>query len=172
MLRENMHVSNVSLIPSKPRCSAERGFSLVEMLIAMVVLAILAAIAVPTYNESVRKSRRSEAFTALATLQQAQERWRNNQAAYASSVTASPTDDPPGLGLSDETPGGYYTVSIDAANATGYTATAYGKDDTSQAQDTACRALRVRMTGGNLTYAGCTAADCDAFAPTNPCWAR
>lgn len=148
------------------------GFSLVELLIAMVVLTILAAIAVPTYNESVRKSRRAEAFTALATLQQAQERWRNNQAAYASSLTGAPADDPPGLGLPGETPGGYYTVSIDAADATGYTATAYGKDDTSQAQDASCRALRVRMTGGNLSYAGCTSADCTSFAPTNPCWAR
>ena len=43
-----------------------RGFTLVEVMIALVVVAVLAMIAVPAYQDSIRKSRRSEAFTALA----------------------------------------------------------------------------------------------------------
>lgn len=157
--------------PAPQPCQDRRGFTMVELLLAIVVVAILAAIAVPAYNESVRKSRRSEAYTALAAVQQAQERWRNNNASYTTALTAAGGDDPPGLGLSDVTPGGYYAVSIDAADATGYTLTAFGRDGTSQASDE-CRGLRVRLAGGNLTYAGCGSADCGGFAATHTCWTR
>jgi len=147
-----------------PAVRAVRGFTLVELMIAVVVLGILASIALPSFLESIRKSRRSEAATALMQIQQAQERWRSNRAAYASDLA--------GLGLAGQTPGGYYALSIEDADATGYTATAVGKTGTSQAQDAQCRTMRVRLTGGNLTYAGCGGEDCGTFAATHPCWAQ
>ena len=48
------------------------GFSLIELMIVVALFALLAMIAVPAYQESVRKSRRAEAYNALAVLQQSQ----------------------------------------------------------------------------------------------------
>jgi type IV pilus assembly protein PilE len=153
-----------------------RGFTLVELLIAVVVVGILAGIAYPSFMDSIRKSRRSEAFAALTQVQQAQERWRSNRAAYSGSVSNAPTDDPPGLGMRGTTPNGYYSIGIveNSASANGYQAVAVGVDGTSQANDKKCRRLGVEMNGGNLRYAGCgPAASCElAFASTHSCWAR
>lgn len=148
------------------------GFTLIEILITIVIIAVLAAIAFPTYIDSVRKSRRSEAFTAIAGVQQAQERWRGSNAAYAGSVSAAVDADPPGLGLSETTPSGYYTLGVASADATGYVVTATGVSGTSQGDDPDCRRLAVRMQNGNLQYAGC--GDCESFTFTNThaCWAR
>ncbi len=143
-------------------------------MIVIVVVGLLAAVALPTFLDSIRKSRRSEAFTALAAVQQAQERWRGNNAEYADDdqLTAAPDGDPPGLGLADETPSGYYSVSITSADATGYVLVAEGKTGTTQADDAQCRKLAVRMQGGNLQYAGCGNCTDFAFAATHACWAR
>lgn len=157
---------------SEPRHRPPKGFTLLEMLIVMAVIAILAAVALPAFNESVRKSRRSEAMTALATLQQAQERWRGNNAGY--------TDDLEDLGIPSETASGYYTLAIDApgegiALTNGYIATAHGKDDTSQAADTQCRRVGVLMAGGVIKYAGCgscSAFSASDFSTTHACWTQ
>lgn len=147
---------------------AESGFTLVELLIAVAIAAILAAIAVPAYNDSVRKSRRAEAFTALAAIQQAQERWRGSRPEY--------TSDLGDLGLVEGTPSGYYTIDIsepdEGSYATGYVLTATAVSGTSQANDTACAKLAVQMDGGTLTYFGGAATAELAFASTSPCWAR
>jgi type IV pilus assembly protein PilE len=148
------------------------GFTLVELMIAVVIVALLASIALPSFMDSIRKSRRSEAFAALSAVQQAQERWRGNHGSYAGNgqLTLGPTDDPPGLGQPATTKSGYYGIAIAEESATGYTITASAKDGTSQASDTACRQLGVRMAGGNLSYAG-GSGDL-AYSPTHPCWAK
>ena len=147
---------------------AQRGFTLIELMIAVVVVALLASIALPSFMDSIRKSRRSEAFAALMAVQQAQERWRGNHGAYASSVTAAAADG--GLGLPGVTASGYYAIALAGVGTDGYTATAVAQDGTSQAADNACRELGVRMAGGNLTYAG-GSGDL-AYAATHPCWAK
>lgn len=145
------------------RYNAE-GFTLVELLIAIVVVGILAAIALPNFTESIRKSRRSEAFTAIAAVQQAQERWRSNNSAYAESVSI--------LGISGTTPGGYYSVAVGSSSAIAYIVQAEAVSGTSQASDTACRKLAVRMQGGNLQYAGCSDCETFNFGATHACWVR
>jgi type IV pilus assembly protein PilE len=153
------------------------GFSLVEILVVLLIVGIIAAFAIPAFNDSVRKSRRSEAVAAIVGVQQAQERWRGNNPAYTSSLTAAPTADPPGLGLAATTPGGYYTLSIPngSVSATGYVVQAVAVAGTSQASDPQCKAMAARMAGGNITYAGCgncgNFADGD-FAATHVCWAQ
>lgn len=148
-----------------------RGFTLTELMIVVVIVGVLGAIAYPLFVESMRKSRRAEAFTALAAAQQAQERWRGSHAAYADTLGAGDADDP-GLGLSDQTPTGYYTVAVASADATSYVLTAVGNDGTSQAGDATCRKLAVRMLNGSLQYAGCGSCESYTFTATNACWAR
>ncbi len=149
-----------------PPCpaTAVRGFTLIELLIALVVLAVLAAVALPTFNDAIRKSRRSEAFAAIAAVQQAQERWRSNNSAYAGTVAA--------LGLPGSSSGGYYGISVDSATGTGYNVVATAAVGTSQAQDGDCVRLRVRSVGGNLVYGSAPASGSFDESAGNRCWSR
>jgi type IV pilus assembly protein PilE len=157
---------------SRQSASPQRGFTLVEALVTVAVIGILAAVALPSFLDSIRKSHRSDAFAALAAVQQAQERWRGNHSAYTTSLTAGPADVPPGLGLRDTSSKGYYTISIDAAGATGYTATATAVSGTSQAGDGNCQRLRVRVLDGNLFYGAAAASGDFDESATNRCWVR
>ena len=147
-----------------------RGFTLVELMITVLVLGVLAALAYPSFLDSIRRSRRAEAMSALAAVQQAQERWRANQANYSTSLED--------LRQPATTPSGYYTISVaapavgDGTIATGYVATAVGIDGTTQAADAQCRRLSVRQLGGNLAYAGCGSCETFTYTATHPCWAR
>lgn len=157
-----------------PHRRASAGFTLIEIMIVAVVLALLAAVALPSFLDSLRKSRRAEAFAALSAVQQAQERWRSNNAAYSSNLTAAPTATPPGLGLPSTTTGGLYTVALSGTSATGYTVSAVAVTGKSQAADTACSTLAVRVAAAQITYAGCNGCSLGTgdFAATNVCWSR
>ena len=145
--------------------AAQRGFTLIELMITVVIVAIIAAVALPAYQDSVRKGRRSEAFNAISQVQQAQERWRSNNAQFTTTLAD--------LNASGTTPGGHYTIALSAPAApatlaTGYivTATAAG----SQAADTRCALMAARVVGGNLGYgSGSNTID---WTDANRCWAR
>jgi type IV pilus assembly protein PilE len=117
-------------------------------MIALAVVAILAAVAYPSFMDSVRKGRRADAMEAISRIQLAQERWRANSADYAASITNAATETPPGLGLSDSSPDGHYKLELRLVGAARYTlvATAQG----SQAHDTACKLIAVRVVEGNV----------------------
>jgi type IV pilus assembly protein PilE len=155
---------------ARPHCPLrdKRGFTLIELVITIAVIAILAALAYPSFISAIRKSRRSDAVAALTTVQQAQERWRNNQALYASNGQL--TTAPDGLGLSATSPSRYYRISIENAGAAAYTLIATAADGSSQLLDEGCQAMSVSLSGGNLTYGGATS----GAATTDPqrCWAR
>lgn len=158
------------------RLTASRGFTLIELMIAVMVVAILAAIALPSFLDSVRKSRRADAFTAITTVQQAQERWRGNKAVYATNaqLTLGISAVPPGLGIATATSSGYYTLALSGTSATEYTVEATAVGGKSQDQDGGCKVLGARIAGGNVTYGAGSAAI--IWAAVNPdadrCWAR
>lgn len=145
------------------------GFTLIELMIAVAVVAILAAIALPNFLDSIRKSRRSEAFSAISAVQQAQERWRASNPQYADQLTASP---PTGLGLTSTTQNGYYTLSLTNVTATSYEVVATAVSGTTQANDGNCAKLGAQVTGGNVRYASSASAGSLTYAPSDRCWAR
>ena len=61
----------------------QRGFTLIELMITVAVIAILAAIAYPSYQDSIRKSRRTDAKNALTQAAANMERYYTEKNTYA-----------------------------------------------------------------------------------------
>jgi type IV pilus assembly protein PilE len=156
-----------------PSARRVRGFTLIELMIAVAVIAIIAAVALPTYNSAMRKSRRADAIAALSAVQMAQERWRANNPAYTGELTAAATATPPGLGLpSSQINGALYTVTVENVGASSYTAVATAVSGTSQADDGNCARLRVRVDVGNIFYGSASSGGSFDESAGNRCWSR
>jgi len=139
-----------------------RGLTLIELLVVLVIVAILTSLAWPSYRDSVFRSRRSDAMQSLAKLSQAQERWRTNNPAYASQLTD--------LNISSGSANGYYTLSIPASSAGGYTIRATASSTGAQADDTRCQVFQLVVASGNLTYSSSNSGGANS-AP-DPCWVK
>jgi len=129
------------------------GMTLIELMIVVAILALLAAIAVPSYRQYVLRANRTEATTALLQLAAAQEKFylQNNTYAGNALIAVAP---PAGLGLSATTGGGRYTVAITAATAAAFSATATAAG--AQAADTTCATFTINQAGARTaTSANC-----------------
>jgi len=89
-----------------------RGFTLVEMMIALAVLGILSAIALPAYVDHVKRGKVSEAFELLTAQSLAMEQLFQDKRTYAP-ATGGPCTSPP--------VGKYFTVACVNPTTTGYT---------------------------------------------------
>lgn len=64
-----------------------RGFTVVELVIAIAIIGILAAIAIPSYQEHLKKGRRADAQQFLSQVAQKQQQYLMDARAYAGDLT-------------------------------------------------------------------------------------
>jgi type IV pilus assembly protein PilE len=130
----------------RPRAGALAGFTLIEMMIVVAVIAILAAIVIPSYQGSVRKARRTDAKTALTTIAQLMERYNTQSNTYVGATlgacNGSTTGTIPYRACSEN---GYYTLALSNLAASTFTVTATPTG--SQTSDTACSTFTLDQAG-------------------------
>lgn len=88
-----------------------RGFTLIELMVTIAILAIIAAIAVPIYSSQVEKARRADAVSSLMDAAQQLERCFTRTSTYSGCSVPSASAD------------GHYSISATVA-ATSYDLTA------------------------------------------------
>ncbi|CAD6874081.1 type IV pilin protein [Methylomonas fluvii] len=112
----------------------QTGVTLVELMIAVAIVGILAAVALPSYQDSMRKSRRTDVKAVLLGLSNAMERRFTETNSYcdASSTgtaatgcgTATGDTGTPSIYTIPTGTAGFYTVTISAASSSSYTLSA------------------------------------------------
>jgi type IV pilus assembly protein PilE len=114
-----------------------QGFSLIELMIVITIVAILVALALPSYTQYVRKANRGEAQQLLLNWSNNQEIWRAAHTTYADGTTA--------LGVPTH---GKYTFTVTGTNATAFllTATATGNQASDSDKGTSCTALTMNQS--------------------------
>jgi type IV pilus assembly protein PilE len=143
------------------------GFTLIELMVVVLIGAILVGIAVPSYTSHIRKSRRTDARTALLDLASREERYfslnnaytdKENLLGYSSNNVA----------LSTTVGNGYYTISVDQVAAATVAAPATFRAKAApagtQVKDTQCAFFSVDQSGKQ------TATDSGGTDSTDACW--
>jgi type IV pilus assembly protein PilE len=142
---------------------AERGFTLVEMLIAVAIIGIITMIAYPSYQDSVRKTRRSDGIAAALAIQVAQEKFRGSCPFYAQNLGTTNTCGASAalstVQADTTSQDGFYNLSILANSATGNAYTIVVDPTGVQAEDTVCDPMQVAYSAANPAGAR-SPADC------------
>jgi len=128
-----------------------RGMTLLELMIVVTIVAILASIAIPSWNSQVQKARRADARNILLATQVEQEKYRANNGTYASSLGD--------LGLSSYATGDYYDLSIVSSSATAFVASAAPNTNGGQNGDS-CGTFAVNQSGVDESGDYASIADC------------
>ena len=123
--------------------SKKQGFTIIELMIVLVIVAVLLALAYPSYIDYVRKGKRGDAQQILMNWAVNQEIWRSNNVTYA------PVADPP-AGIPAPQTDNYTFNTVGAPTATTYTLRAEAQGD--QANDkarngTSCAVLTLNQSG-------------------------
>lgn len=134
------------------RAIPQRGFTLMEILITLVLVGIVAAVAYPSYQSTLMKSRRSDAKSGLLAGAQALERFFTERGTYVGATLGSD-----GIYPSTST-NGYYTLSLASQSATAFSLKA---TPTGVQSGDACGSFTYDQTGtkgisgGSLDAASC-----------------
>jgi type IV pilus assembly protein PilE len=99
-----------------------RGFTLIEVMIVVAIVAILSAVALPAYTDYLTRGRIPQATSALSSAQVKMEQWFQDQRSYLD-ATGKVCG---GVPASDTTTSTYFTVTCAATSSTAYTMTATG----------------------------------------------
>ena len=146
----------------------DSGFSLIELMVVVAIATLLAAIAIPAYNSQIRKSRRTEAKTAIMDLASREERYYATQSTYSNDGVALQY----GAAFPVST-GTYYQISSvvvkgpTAAAAGTYVLQVTPAAGSTQLKDTSCQTFIVDQTGKQTSTDGLNGGGNDT---TSTCW--
>src|SRR5262245_28765629 len=122
--RPMIHFSDGTASRQRLMNKRQAGVTLMELLTVVMVIAILAAIAVPSYRRYLLRAQRSDATTALLRMQAAQEKHFLQYGVYVTTTASLPNaHSAGGLGLPTLSERGFYNIEV-ASSTTGYTFTA------------------------------------------------
>ncbi len=123
-----------------------QGVTLIELMVAIAVVAIIASVAVPSYRSYMLRSQRADATAELLRVRTAQEKFFLQNSRYA---TAAEFDDAPpaGLGFTGVSEHGYYNVAIAAGAVPNTTYVATATATGGQAADSACQTFTINEAG-------------------------
>ena len=138
-----------------------RGFTLIELMIVVVVVAILAALAIPAWQRYVYRSRRPDGQELLIRIAQAEERYYTNYNSYAAKLSSLGYPSDPATSEHK-----YYTatVTLPAGSSAGTAFIATATPINAQAND-ACGNLTIDNTGSKQPDSTKT-----AYNTNGPCW--
>jgi type IV pilus assembly protein PilE len=137
------------------------GFTLIELMIALAIVAITTTIATSSYRNHVRRSHRVQAIQALLIAAAEQEKFYLANGRYGDRLDAVVGADPPGLPVASRTPGGHFRLSIPVASAAAYRVVATAADS---GADPVCQALSIDESGRR------TASDSSGADTAGRCW--
>ena len=116
-----------------------RGVTLAEMLTALVVVAVLAAVAIPLWRVHLLRVRREDGIAALVSLQEAQDRYFGQHARYATLEQ---------LGRKPHSDRGFYELEV-RANEDGLAYLARAKATHASGQDDDARCVEFTLDQNN-----------------------
>lgn len=97
---------------------SRQAFAIIEILIAIIILGILAAIALPDYSKSIEKSRGKNGEVNLISIYNAQKRYRLDNGNYYTCAPCNPSTINSALDVHIDDP--YFTYEIKSESGSGY----------------------------------------------------